>query len=335
MVKFWDTRTLEGPVITVQAHKSKLNSALFSKSDIYLLTSGRDSTIRLWDIRKLGVYNRKFSQSPDSIVMEYNKHRCVGYNIIAQFYNNENHIITGSEDKKIYVYDTFKGDVTSVLQCPQTNHVIHLVSPQPNTLNFASSSIEDIDILLWSPLPEQPRKTTEKPRIRNEMPLTLPVSNNTVPVQERFSEQDFLLSTHRAAIETLMRTYGDKILQLFHRHNVTFSSLDWSDILSSVGNDDDASELIQMVNEMAFDFQRACEYCNTAGHTPEGLEQYLASFRTNNTNNNTNNNHTNSTRTSNNTTSTLPVGSLTESIRPVYQSYHDNQNNDKSQKSIQ
>jgi len=296
-----------------------------------LLTSGRDSTIRLWDIRKLGVYNRKFVQSPDSIVMEYNKHRCVGYNIIAQFYNSENHIITGSEDKKIYIYDTFKGDITSVLQCPQTNHVIHLVSPQPHSLNFASSSIEDIDILLWSPLPELSHKTIDKPRIRNETPLTLPASTISVP-QERISEQDFLLSTHRAAIETLMRTYGDKILQLFHRHNVTFSSLDWSDILSSVGHDDDATELIQMVNEMAFDFQRACEYCNTAGHTAEGLEQYLASFRANNNNNNSN---THSNRFPPTSNTTLPVGSLTESIRPVYQSYHDNQNNDKSQKSIQ
>jgi len=36
--------------------------------------------------------------------------------------------------------------------------------------------------------------------------------------------------------------------------------------------------LIQMVNEMALDFQRAYEYCNTEDNTAEGLEAHLASF---------------------------------------------------------
>jgi len=87
-----------------------------------------------------------------------------------------------------------------------------------------------------------------------------------------------ILTTHRTAVESLMRKYGDKILQLFHRYNVTFSSLDWNNILSSIGNESDASDLIQMVNEMALDFQRAYEYCNTEDNTAEGLEAHLASF---------------------------------------------------------
>jgi COMPASS component SWD3 len=309
MIKFWDTRTMDKPVITVQAHNTKLNSAIFSKSDRHLLTAGRDSTIRLWDIRNLGVYDRNVNKiSTKSILVEYNKHRCVGYNIIAQFYNNENNIITGSEDKKIYIYDTLSSEVTSVLQCPHTNHVIHLVAPQPNTLDFASSSIEDIDILLWSPNAEA-KKTEKQTRPAAQAP-TITATNNDNRADDIFNiEKDFLLSTHRAAIETLMRTYGDKILQLFHRHNVTFSSLDWSDILSSVGNED-VTELIQMVNEMSYDFQRACEYCTTEGNNMEGLEQYLASFRQNS-----------SYQRPNPSNGTLPVGSLTESNRPVYQSY--------------
>ena len=38
-----------------KAHKTKLNSVKFNKEDKYLLSSGRDSTARLWDIRQLNV----------------------------------------------------------------------------------------------------------------------------------------------------------------------------------------------------------------------------------------------------------------------------------------
>jgi WD40 repeat protein len=38
-----------------KAHKNKLNSIKFNKSDMHLLSSGRDSTARLWDFRKLPV----------------------------------------------------------------------------------------------------------------------------------------------------------------------------------------------------------------------------------------------------------------------------------------
>jgi len=38
-----------------RAHKTKLNSVKFNKEDKYLLSCGRDSTAKLWDIRKLSV----------------------------------------------------------------------------------------------------------------------------------------------------------------------------------------------------------------------------------------------------------------------------------------
>jgi len=289
--------------MAIQAHNAKLNSAMFSKNDVHLLTSGRDNAIRLWDVRSLGVHNRDLSRTKPTkaIVAEYNKHQCVGYNITAQFYNDEKNIITGSEDKQVYIYDTLSANITRAISFPPPNHVIHLVAPQPNTLDFVSSSIEDTDILLWSPT-RVPYRYKEKVALEDfhhqDTPIiTIPriapqpqpqsqfnINLNPDGVDLTATEQDMMyveqeiLTTHRTAVESLMRKYGDKILQLFHRYNVTFSSLDWNNILSSIGNESDASDLIQMVNEMALDFQRAYEYCSTEGNTAEGLEAHLASF---------------------------------------------------------
>lgn len=41
------------------AHSSKLNSGQFSLNDIHILTSGRDNTVRLWDMRKIKVFDLK------------------------------------------------------------------------------------------------------------------------------------------------------------------------------------------------------------------------------------------------------------------------------------
>ena len=39
--------------------------------------------------------------------MEYKGHKCVGYNISANFINNEKNIITGSEDNRVNIYKIF------------------------------------------------------------------------------------------------------------------------------------------------------------------------------------------------------------------------------------
>jgi WD40 repeat protein len=58
-VKIYDIRN-ENPLINeFKAHKLKLNSVKISQNDNYLLSSGRDSLIRLWDIRKLPVNSSK------------------------------------------------------------------------------------------------------------------------------------------------------------------------------------------------------------------------------------------------------------------------------------
>jgi WD40 repeat protein len=61
-VKLFDLRLHEKGDMLVKefkAHKLKLNSVKLNHDDKYILTSGRDSLIRLWDFRKLpvGIYN--------------------------------------------------------------------------------------------------------------------------------------------------------------------------------------------------------------------------------------------------------------------------------------
>jgi len=43
--------------------------------------------------------------------MEYEGHKCNGYNIAAHFYGHEDFIITGSEDSNIYIYDKLSGRI--------------------------------------------------------------------------------------------------------------------------------------------------------------------------------------------------------------------------------
>jgi hypothetical protein len=55
-VKIFDRRVDTSFIIReFKAHKNKLNSIKFNSSDLHLLSSGRDSTARLWDFRKLPV----------------------------------------------------------------------------------------------------------------------------------------------------------------------------------------------------------------------------------------------------------------------------------------
>ena len=54
-VKIFDVRNPTNLVTEFKAHKFKLNSVKFNKDDKFILSSGRDSLVRLWDFRKLPV----------------------------------------------------------------------------------------------------------------------------------------------------------------------------------------------------------------------------------------------------------------------------------------
>ena len=184
-----------------------MNQIQFSKDDDFLLSSGRDSCIKLWDIKKLTKKNftiekeyEKFKN--ESVLKEYNKHKCTSYNVNCMFFNDESNIITGSEDKQVYIYDKSTGEVIN--QLGGHNSVVHLIHSQDKSINpmrFVSSSIDSGSIQFWSPSFD---KTKSK----------------TAPIEE----EDSFTVTHRNFIENLVEKYGDQILELFHKHNYTFSS---------------------------------------------------------------------------------------------------------------
>eukprot|EP01114_Cavostelium_apophysatum_P021355 TRINITY_DN7431_c0_g1_i1.p1 TRINITY_DN7431_c0_g1~~TRINITY_DN7431_c0_g1_i1.p1 ORF type:complete len:495 (-),score=65.33 TRINITY_DN7431_c0_g1_i1:40-1524(-) len=257
-INLYDTRTLPQPVHVFQAHNAKLNSISFSKDDLRILSGGRDSHLRLWDVRKLqDAVSPNLTQSKNALISEYNKHRCSGYNVVCSFYNDENNIITGSEDKKVYIYDTRTGNVEKTLDDhPSVVHLVHSSDQMP--LTIVSSTIENCAAFVWSPT----TTTTESVQEKNTQLSAL------VPTDE----QDAFLHTHRAAVETLMRKHGDSILKLFHKYNFTFngsvSQIDWNS-LRQAERTEGMESLMQMVREMAEDFAREMQLTDEETENPE------------------------------------------------------------------
>eukprot|EP01125_Pyxidicula_operculata_P021696 TRINITY_DN851_c0_g3_i2.p1 TRINITY_DN851_c0_g3~~TRINITY_DN851_c0_g3_i2.p1 ORF type:complete len:664 (+),score=145.38 TRINITY_DN851_c0_g3_i2:91-2082(+) len=409
-LKIWDVRDMKSPSMVIRTHMGKLNSIVFSPSDdLYILTAGRDDTVRLWDMRKLSSteYQPGIGNSSSSIIMEYKQHKCSGYNISAHFFNEGANVVTGSEDGKIYIYDTLTGKIDANLTCPYPNYVIHLVQPSPTSVEILSSSIEDINITVWRPLGSEPSPlpsnvstnnsnthSIPSPILRNaanatpaafrlspstqstgdtrtnhtnqpgNRPVTITVSisqprtpqtttsttttstpttttstttTSTTPstnsrssstshnavnsvsdlirIEDEVSEddnpdnggdddddedddddddgmfpsgldeglltsmeEDVFLAIQRIAVESLMKRFGDKILALFHKYNVTFSTLDWGNLLTSIENNEDRMEFLNIINHMSKDFERALAYCATRPNDLASLPSYLASF---------------------------------------------------------
>ena len=205
-----------GIINTFKAHKNKLNTIKLTKNDKYMLTSGRDSLLKLWDIRKIP----KNDETP-ICVNEYNKHKCAGYNIECNYYLNENYLMTGSEDGNILIYDIINPNIyykyKTSLKC------INLIKQIPNTLSIAYTGLEDISIFVWS-AHKNISKFYEKYcyKINN---------NNDNYTYESDSEDDSDLEIPDKSsqycnkfIEEIMTECGDTILKLFHTHNLTYSN---------------------------------------------------------------------------------------------------------------
>jgi len=291
LMKIWDTRVLKTPVNTIRAHNSKLNNIECASNDLVVLTAGRDNSIRLWDFRRL---EQNESRARTPVLKEFNKHACSGYNIGAHFYNSEKNIVTGSEDKSIYIYDIESGDLKQTLNTNQ--HILHLVRPRDKqSLEFTSSSIDSGTISIWGPC-------------KDEIPVPL--------ITEEEQESDTLLATHRIAVESLMRKYGDQLLLIFHRHNVTFSSMDWSSTLQAVPDREDSNDLSNMAEEMADDILKAIEFCEREGNDPQKLSDYLSSMSVSSTSTTS----TTTTTSTLSTSTTSPITSTSVISSPTYQS---------------
>ena len=206
-----------GIVQSFKAHQKKLNTAKLNKSDKYILTSGRDSLLRLWDMRKLP----KENEINQKYIYEYNKHKCVGYNIECNFYLNENYIITGSEDGNIYIYDILNNKnyykLKTLLKC------INLIKQIPNTNYIAFTGLEDISIFIWN-AHKNIIKFYEKycnKNNKNDDNLVEDIeTEKDIEIEETDKGQQFC----NKIIEEIMAECGDGILKIFHNHNMTYSN---------------------------------------------------------------------------------------------------------------
>jgi hypothetical protein len=60
-------------------------------------------------------------------VQEYKGHKCSGYNIAANFFGNEEYVLTGSENYGIFLYNAQDGSIEKKFKTH--SKVVHLVKP--------------------------------------------------------------------------------------------------------------------------------------------------------------------------------------------------------------
>ena len=207
-----------GIVHCFKAHKNKLNTIKLNKNDKYILTSGRDSSLRLWDLRKLP----KEDEENPNCINEYNKHKCVGYNIECNYYLNEKYIMTGSEDGNIFIYEINNNNIyykiKTQLKC------INLIKEIPNTYNLAFTGLEDSSIFIWNAHKNITKFYEKFCNLKNNKND----ENNSFDSDNDKDLNDDIANKYsnlgNKLIEEVMTECGDVILKLFHSHNLTYSN---------------------------------------------------------------------------------------------------------------
>ena len=231
IVRVYDLRTASHvPQMSFLAHVkpnqntfAKINDAYFTCNDQFIISSGRDSTIRQWDLRR--IHNTR-TFSPESVYCEFKGHKCTNYNInsmiIGPSHRSDQYLVTGSEDKFIYMYDMHTGDIVQKLQGhPSVVHLVHGCTGGSGTnandpLMFVSSCIQDNCLFQWG-ISHVNGNCEEREQER----LQYEKQNTAMMSQLDATEFDL----QRALTEVIMERYGDRIIQLFHQNNYAFSGI--------------------------------------------------------------------------------------------------------------
>ena len=198
-----------------KAHKNKLNTIKLNQNNTYILTSGRDSSVCLWDLRKLPKENEDY-------INKYNKHKCSGYNIECNYHLNENYIITGSEDGNIYIYDI--NDNKKYCKLKTKLKCINLIKEIPNTYNISFTGLEEISIFIWN-ANKNISKFYEKycclDNNKNDDNNFFDSDN-----EKDLNDEDTYRYSNlgNKLIEEVMTECGDVIMKLFHSNNLTYSN---------------------------------------------------------------------------------------------------------------
>lgn len=196
-VKLYDKRTLpmsiennrQYEVFSLIAHGTKedvakVNTCDFLNDNLHIITSGRDSTVRLFDIRKIN----NGAHYSDVVIREWNKHICKNYLLNTTIMYDE-YILTGSEDGNIYIYDLHDPEYCKVLKYHSSP--VHQFQTHGGVI--LSCDIDSSEIVLWEP--DLLGETSD---------------NYEIPVPNKSSLWEEWL------FERVMEHYGEEIMSKFH-----------------------------------------------------------------------------------------------------------------------
>ncbi|KAF9376135.1 hypothetical protein CPC16_000341 [Podila verticillata] len=134
-IRIYDMRM--GALITDQIFEP-ITSVSFSKDGNCVLASSLDDTVRLMDRANGGLLNA------------YKGHVNNKYKIRSCLSNSDAHVIAGSEDGKIYIWDLIEGEV--VCRIDAHSKIVSSIAYHPSEDRMCSASV-DGSIKTWSSIP--------------------------------------------------------------------------------------------------------------------------------------------------------------------------------------
>ena len=239
-VKLCDSRTKKIEVTNkFKAHSTKLNSVKLNKENTYLLSSGRDSTLKIWDLRKIPT---SMNAGENECVREYKGHKCNGYNVLCNFYNKEKYIVTGSEDGVLYFYDTGTGAIAHRIKTNQK--CVVLANPVPQSQAIAFTGLEDVSIFIWD--------------VRLSLQRGIEREAKKAEKEDEDSNDDkdneYYALCYKI-VEEIMNECSDVIFKIFHQNNVPFSKdINFGNLLEIVqrNNSPESQMILKILNEKIY-----------------------------------------------------------------------------------
>ena len=240
-----------GEVHSFKAHYQKLNNCILNSTDKYLVTSSRNSVIRLWDFRKLPNENdtEEIIKKNQKYIYEYNQHKCVGYNIPCSFYNNEQYIITGSENYYFYIYDILNPKKFYKIKTQQK--CINFIKPIPNSYDICYTGLEDISVFVWNAHKNIIKYYQNKNKNRKDSENLGDESDGEKYLDE-IEETDKNKLLCNKLIEDVMNECGDAILKIFHSKNLTYGNgINFENLIDIIkeSHDKEAENVLNTINK--------------------------------------------------------------------------------------
>ncbi|KAJ3306643.1 hypothetical protein HDU76_004797 [Blyttiomyces sp. JEL0837] len=132
-IKFWDI--VSGICIkTITSHLGEVTSVEMSSNGIQLLSSSKDNSNRLWDIRTVRPIRR------------FKGHQNTSKNFIRAGFAGDSLVVGGSEDGMLHIWDADKGTLLSRL--PGHGEIVYSAAWSPAQSLFCSCS-DDRTLKSW------------------------------------------------------------------------------------------------------------------------------------------------------------------------------------------